>query len=75
MPADWGDHGDTVLLFFGLWGCVRECLLSERRREERRSIRPLVSGPATDKKINIPEFRGWFLMIFQLGVLNFYNQF
>ena len=62
MPADWGDHGDTVLLFFGLW------------REERR-IRPLDSGPATDKKLNVPEFCRWFLMIFQLGVLNFSNRF
>jgi hypothetical protein len=39
-PADWGDHGDDV--FLGLWGCVKECLLSKRRRQERRSIKPLV---------------------------------
>jgi hypothetical protein len=42
LGTDWGDHGDAVLLVFGLWGCVTECLLSKRRREERRSIRPLV---------------------------------
>jgi hypothetical protein len=37
-----GDHGDDVFIF-GLWGVV--CVLAlpgERRREERRSIRPLV---------------------------------
>ncbi len=43
-------------------------MLSERsRREERKSIRPLVSGPATDN-LNVPEIHRWILMNFQLGV-------
>ena len=42
--------------------CEIECLLSERRREERRSIRPLVY---------VHKICRWFLMNFQLGVLFF----
>ena len=61
MPADWGDHGDTVLLFFGLW------------REERRSIRPLVSGPATDKKNKRPRVSPLVFNDFSAGCLKFFQ--
>ncbi len=49
MPADCGDHGDDVLLFFSTCGVVCVLALPGEGRREKRNIRPLVSGPATDK--------------------------
>jgi len=52
--VDWGDNGDAVLLFFGLWGCVTECLLSERRREERGERREERGERREEREREIP---------------------
>ncbi len=49
-------------------------LREEVRGEKKYGIRPLVSGPATDR-LNISEICRWFLMNFQLGVLFFSTDF